>query len=952
MHPIKTPKKLIEVALPLDSINDASVREKSIRHGHPSTLHLWWARRPLAAARAMLFAQLVNDPGYERALGRGVNKDKARVERERLFGIMRRLVKWENTNDSTVIEAARAEIRASWRETCDLNRGHPRASELFNPEVLPGFHDPFAGGGAIPLEAQRLGLQSYASDLNPVAVVINKAMIEMPALFAGMAPIGPVHESDQQASLTVDWSGARGLAEDVRRYGLWMRDEAFRRIGHLYPKVEVPERLGGGEATVIAWIWARTVKSPNPAFSHVDVPLISTYILSSKAGREAYVRPIVSGDIYHFEVVQGIATDEARAGTKSGGRGANFICIVSGTPIGGDYIKAEGVAGRMGSRLLAIVADGPKGRLFLAPSDDMEKVARSAVPQWKPGGAVPARLTGGTCVPYGMKEWGDLFTPRQLVALNTFVDVVQDARAKVRVDAIRNGRVDDGKGMNDGGSGATAYADAISVYLAFLIDQVANHSSTICGWNHPNTQLRSVFSRQALPMTWDYAETNVFSTSSGSFNNLFERQIKGFEALGQKPPGLAMQADARSQTVSADKVISTDPPYYDNIAYADLSDFFYVWLRRSLRSVFPDIFSSMVVPKAEELVATAYRHGGKESAERFFLDGMTDAMGKLAAQAHPAFPTTIYYAFKQSDTSDLGTGNTGWETFLEAVLRAGFSITGTWPVRTEKEGRSIGNGTNALASSIVLVCRKRDADAQTVSRRDFIRELKEELAEAVEVMIGGSDGVSPVAPVDLAQAVIGPGMGIFSKYSSVLEADGSPMSVHAALTLINRMLTEGGDDFDSDTQFCLAWFDEKGWAAGEFGTADILAKAKGTSVDAVKKAGVVEASAGKVRLLKSSEYPVGWNAKDDNSTPVWEALHQLVRALQTEGEVAAGALLAGMPERAEPIRNLAYRLFTLCERKTWRDEARSYNELITSWTGIETASHEKGHYGSQMSIEE
>jgi putative DNA methylase len=582
----------------------------------------------------------------------------------------------------------------------------------------------------------------------------------------------------------------------------------------------------------------------------------------------------------------------------------------------------------------------------------MEKLARTAVPQWRPGGEVPARLTGGTCVPYGMKEWGDLFTPRQLVALNTFVDVVQVARAKVRADAIRNGRVDDGKGMNEGGSGATAYADAISVYLAFLIDQVANHSSTICGWNHPNTQLRSVFSRQALPMTWDYAETNVFSTSSGSFNNLFERQIKGFEALGQKPPGLAMQADARNQTVSANKVISTDPPYYDNIAYADLSDFFYVWLRRSLRSVFPDIFSSMVVPKAEELVATAYRHGGKESAERFFLDGMTDAMGKLSAQAHPAFPTTIYYAFKQSDTSDLGTGNTGWETFLEAVLRAGFSITGTWPVRTEKEGRSIGNGTNALASSIVLVCRRREKNAQTISRRDFIRELKEELAEAVEVMIGGSDGVSPVAPVDLAQAVIGPGMGIFSKYSSVLEADGSPMSVHSALTLINRMLTEGADDFDSDTQFCLAWFDEKGWAAGEFGTADILAKAKGTSVDAVRKSGVVEAIAGKVRLLKSSEYPTGWNAKDDNRTPVWEALHQLIRALQTEGESSAGVLLAGMPERAEPIRNLAYRLFTLCERKTWRDEARSYNELITSWTGIEAASHEKGHYGSQMSIEE
>ena len=550
-----------------------------------------------------------------------------------------------------------------------------------------------------------------------------------------------------------------------------------------------------------------------------------------------------------------------------------------------------------------------------------------------------------------MKEWGDLFTPRQLVALNTFVDVVQDARAKVRADAISAGHDDDGKGLSDGGNGATAYADAISVYLAFLIDQVANHSSTICGWNHPNTQLRSVFSRQALPMTWDFAETNVFSTSSGSFNNLFERQVKGFIALGQKPPGIAMQADARTQTVSANKVISTDPPYYDNIAYADLSDFFYVWLRRSLRGVFPDLFSSMVVPKAEELVATAYRHGGRESAEQFFLDGMTDAMGKLAAQAHPAFPTTIYYAFKQSDTNDLGTGNTGWETFLEAVLRAGFSITGTWPVRTEKEGRSVGNGTNALASSIVLVCRRRDQGAATISRRDFIRELKEELSDAVEVMIGGTDGVSPVAPVDLAQAVIGPGMGIFSKYAAVLEADGSPMSVHAALTLINRMLTEGADDFDSDTQFCLGWFDQQGWVAGEFGLADVLTRAKGTSVEHVKDAGVVEASAGKVRLLKPSEYPAGWIPENDNDTPVWEALHQMIRALRTAGESTAGVLLAGMPQRAEPIRNLAYRLYTLCERKGWAEDARAYNELITSWAGIEVASLEKGHFGSQANLD-
>ncbi|CAG2155519.1 hypothetical protein LMG31506_05434 [Cupriavidus yeoncheonensis] len=259
----------------------------------------------------------------------------------------------------------------------------------------------------------------------------------------------------------------------------------------------------------------------------------------------------------------------------------------------------------------------------------------------------------------------------------------------------------------------------------------------------------------------------------------------------------------------------------------------------------------------------------------------------------------------------------------------------------------VGQGVNALASSIVLVCRKREADTPTVSRREFIRELKEELKEAVDAMIGGAEGVSPVAPVDLAQAVIGPGMAIFSKYGAVLEADGSPMTVHTALTIINGMLTEGGDEFDANTQFCLVWFNEQGWTAGDFGMADVLARAKGTSVNGLKDSGVVEAASGIVRLLKPGEYPSDWTAEQDNNTPVWEALHQMIRALREKGESAAGDLLAGMPQRAEPVRNLAYRLYTLCERKGWAEEARGYNELITSWTGIEAASHEKGHYGSQ-----
>lgn len=952
---IKSPKKLIEVALPLDDINEACAHEKQPGIGaHPRGLHLWWARRPLAAARAVIFSQMVNDPGGNRGYGPGMTKAQAQLERERLFGIIRKLVKWENTNNEEVLAEARTEIAKSWRETCELNRSHPQAAGLFNPDQVPAFHDPFAGGGALPLEAQRLGLESHASDLNPVAVLINKSMIQIPARFAGNSPIGPLDPGEKQRNFDREYSGSEGIAEDVRRYGAWIRDEAFKRIGHLYGTVKLPDTQGGKEATVLTWLWARTVKSPNPAFSHVDVPLAATFVLSSKAGREAFVQPVIEGDSYRFEIKTGIPPENAKAGTKAPGRGSNFLCLLSGTPISGDYIKSEGVAGRMGCRLMAIIADGGRGRIYLSPTTEAESLAKEAQPHWRPTGKVPARLTGGTCVPYGLAEWGDLFTPRQLLGLVTFSDLVQEVHSRIKSDALAAGMANDDRDLDTGGSGAVAYADAISVYLAFAIDRLADYGSSIATWKPSGEQVMQTYKRQAIPMTWDFPESNFFAGKAICWENAVKYSAENLlVASGGKNPicGAATQQDAQNQIVSKDKVVSTDPPYYDNIGYADLSDFFYIWLRRSLKPIFPDLFATMAVPKAEELVATAYRHGSKEKAEAFFLDGMTEAMRRLAEQAHPAFPTTIYYAFKQSDTTDVGTGNTGWETFLEAVLRAGFAINGTWPMRTELSNRMIGAGTNALASSIVLVCRKRELNAPTVSRRDFLRELKEELAEAVEVMIGGAEGISPVAPVDLAQAVIGPGMAIFSKYSAVLEADGSPMTVHSALMVINKMLTEGADDFDGDTQFCLGWFDQLGWTAGEFGQADVLARAKGTSVDGVREAGVVEAGAGRVRLLKPAEYPADWAPENDNRTPVWEALHQMIRALQLQGESAAGALLARMPQRAEPIRNLAYRLYTLCERKGWADEARSYNELITSWLGIEAASHEAGHLGSQAKLD-
>jgi putative DNA methylase len=981
MIPIKTPKKLIEVALPLDAINVACAREKSIRHGHPSTLHLWWARRPLAAARAVIFAQMVNDPGFQQGGGfrYGMNKEKAAIERERLFKIIEDLVLWENTNNEEVLERARAEIRRSWCETCELNKAHPQAAELFNPDKLPAFHDPFAGGGAIPLEAQRLGLESYASDLNPVAVTINKAMIEIPPKFAGRAPVGPAHELKGKASQEMfnkQWQGAQGLAEDVRRYGAWMRGEAQKRIGHLYPQIEITPELiasnarparssglndaenihntglaglqAGQKLTVIAWLWARTVKSPNPAFSHVDVPLVSTFVLSSKMGKEAYVHPVVEGDGYHFEVRTGTPPVSAKNGTKLA-RGANFRCLISETPIEPKYIKAQGIAGRMGAQLMAIVADGTRGRVYLAPPRAHEIIAQQAQPEWKPEVAMPENPRWFSPPYYGLKTYGDLFTPRQLVALTTFSDLVPDAIVRVRADALAAGMADDGRGLDADGYGATAYAEAVGVYLGFGVDRLADRSSTICGWDTGYTKIRNTFGRHAIPMTWDYCEGNAFSESSGNFEDLLEWVQKFLIQAPANVQGNVFQSDAQTQSISTNKVVSTDPPYYDNIGYADLSDFFYVWLRNSLRPIFPNLYATLAVPKAEELVATPYRHGGKVEAEAFFLDGMTHAINNLAQQAHPAFPVTIYYAFKQSDTQDDGgTHSTGWVTFLEAVLRAGFALTGTWPMRTELSNRMIGSGTNSLASSIVLVCRQRAADAPSISRRELLRELNAALPDALLDMT--RNGInSPVAPVDLSQAIIGPGMAIFSQYAAVLEADGTPMSVRTALQLINRFFAE--DDFDHDTQFCLAWFDQQGWATAKFGDADVLARAKGTSVGGLVESGVVASSAGNLRLMRWAELAKDWAPENDARTPVWESLHQLIRALNQDDETAAGGLLARMPERAEPMRALAYRLYTLCERKGRAEDARAYNELVTAWTSIEQASADAGVLGSQTQLD-
>jgi len=954
-HVVKAPKKLIEVALPLEAINQAARDEKAVpRPGHPQTMHYWWARRPLAAARAVIFGQMVNDPSWKWELEHPEDvppnnlKASWAASRKRLFSILEELVKWENTTNEEVLQKARAEIHKSWRETCELNKNHPQASELFSPEKLPAFHDPFAGGGALPLEAQRLGLEAFASDLNPVAVLINKAMVEIPPRFAGRQPANPDWQArSKPEKLLRQWHGAEGLAEDVRYYGQWIRDEAKKRIGHLYPQIEVTAEMAkdrpdlkplvGQKLTVIACLWTRTIKSPNPAFRHVDVPLASTFMLSNREGKEAYVQPVVDGGCYCFTVKMGGPPSEAKDGTKLA-RGANFRCVMSGTAIEPDYIYRETTAGRMGTKLMAIVAEGERSRIYLSPTADHEEAANRAEPSWKPEVSMPENPRWFSPPLYGLRTFGDLFTARQLVALTTFSDLVTEVREKIHQDAVAGGMPDEENALDAGGTGALAYAEAVGVYLASALSRLTSYNNSICHWNMKGGSVAQIFARQAIPMSWDFIEVSPLEKMSGNWAGGIEWVSDVFANLpASMLAGYGSQANASEQNLSRNCIVSTDPPYYDNIGYADLSDFFYVWLRPILRQTYPSLFATVAVPKAEELVATPYRHGSMEKAEAFFLDGMKRAMQTLAEQAHRAFPITIYYAFKQSESeSEAGTTSTGWETFLDAVFRAGLSITGTWPMRTEKQGRMLSSGTNTLASSIVLVCRPRTVNAISISRRAFQRELNQVLPEALDEMTKGAGGErSPVAPVDLSQAIIGPGMAVFSKYAAVLEADGTPMSVRTALQLINRFL--GEDDFDHDTQFCLHWFEQYGWKEGRFGEADTLARAKGTSVEGVKHAGVLFAAAGIVRLLKWADYPEDWDPMTKRRLPVWEVLHQLIRVFKSEGESGAGAVLSAIQAKAEATRQLAYRLYTLCERAGWAEDARAYNEIVTSWSAIESA---------------
>lgn len=901
-------KKLIEVAIPLDDINAASAREKSIRHGHPSTLHLWWARRPLATARAVIFASLVDAPSSHPELW--PTEEEQEAERQRLFGIIRELVQWENSNNEEVLEKARAEIR-KW-----------------NPE-MPTLLDPFAGGGAIPLEAQRLGLKAIAADLNPVAVMINKAMIEIPPRFKDLLPVNP---EDRAALVEGGYHGAQGLAKDIHYYGELLKQKAYEKIGHLYPKVRDPET--GEERTVIAWIWARTVKCPNPACG-CEMPLVKSFWLSKKKGKEAYIEPVVEDGHIRYEVRHG--KGEVHEGTVDR-TGVKCACCGERVPL--SYVRGEAKIGHVGTRLLAIVAEGKNGRLFLDSQVRQENAADVSLKHTEyPDGVVSIDPRNFSSRNYGMEHFADMFTHRQLRMLTTFADLLPELESKI-FDDCKDMFSSDDRDLQDGGVGAKAYSQAIAVYLGFVIDRMTESHSSLCGWNASAVSIRSTFARQSLSMVWDFAEANPFSASSGSFQNIIESIGNAVVTLPCCGVGKAVQQNAAQDNGLDTLMISSDPPYYDNITYADLSDFVYIWMRYSLQHIYPSLFGTMITPKKDELIASPYRFlkngkttaSSKSEAKKFFETGMVNVCHLLHKYTREDIPVTIYYAYKQNDVDEKkGKASSGWETMLSAIIQSGFAITGTWPMRTEREGRMRNYESNALASSIVLVCRKRSAAIGSCSRKEFVRKLRRELTSAIAKLQSAN-----IAPVDMMQSAIGPGISVYSRYEHVLEADGTEMSVRTALQLINQELDTffGGqsEGLDAETRFAIELYTQQGYGEMAFGTADVLARAMNTSVAHIAETGCIVSGKGIVRLTKREELPgqkKGWS-----NEPSWMRLQRLAHAMEREGIRGCAELLMNAVGGQDELKHLAYRMYQIAEDRSESSEAAVYNNLVISWEDI------------------
>lgn len=895
------PKKLIEVALPLDVINDASAYDKMPGIGaHPKGIHHWWARLPLPSARAILFASLVDDPTSHP--DKFPTEESQVAERERLFDIIRRLCQKKLHTKQEVFEEANNEIL----KHCEGK--------------LPTVLDPFAGGGSIPLEGMRLGLSVQASDLNPVAVLINKAQLEILPEFANHEPINPAIQNKKKLT---EWKLGKGLAEDISYYGERINEEAKKQIGHYFPKA----KHNGKECNVVAWLWARTVKCPNPSCG-CDMPLVRSFVLSKKTPNY-YTQPIIErssngNKVIRYEVLQG---NPAIKGTINRG-GAVCVCCTEGVKL--NYIREQGKLQKISQRLIATVIEFGRGKTYISPTKDHEEIANQNFESWKPDTKFPVDATRDIRTPlYGIYCHWQAFTSRQLLALDFLQNQIKELHKRLSKENYTKG-----------------YAEAICTFLMLSVDRLVDFNNSLCRWNSGNEKIMNLFGRQAIPMIWDFGEANILGDAVGAWKTCYEYESDCIEVILTtiSRNQIAMQFNASKYEFFDEKfLVSTDPPYYNNIGYSDLSDFFYVWLRQGLGHIYPDLLSTVLVPKMEELVAADFRYGSKEAAKEHFEGGFKEAFKGLKKGLDRRFPLTVYYAFKQEEDEDINDSEdentdsinltTGWETLLESLVSTGFQIIATWPIKASQKWRMVAMGTNSLTSYIVLACRPRPDDASSITRREYLQILKQELPLAITLL-----QKSNLAPVDMAQATIGPGIGIFSRFSKIMEQDGSVMSIRTALSLINKslaeILAEQEGDFDTETRWALAWFEQNEFEPGEFGDANALALAKNTAVNALVHTGIVRSGAGKVQLLPRIELSATWNPESDTRVVIWEITQHLIKQLQDGGEIAAARLYKKIGPQGDVARELAYHLFTICEKKGWSQEATAYNSLVLSWNQI------------------
>ncbi|MCY4442679.1 MAG: DUF1156 domain-containing protein [Deltaproteobacteria bacterium] len=891
-------KKLIEVALPLDAINAAAGRENNIHTGLPANLHTWWARKPLGVARAVLFASLTDDPSeYSKSPA-----EEAR-NRDRLFALIEKLADVRQGMKPGVLRDARAEILKS------------------NGGQMPSFWDPFCGGGSLPLEALRLGLNTTATDLKPVAVFITRILIELAPRHARKTPINP---HDRKSFLASPEAPFDGLKNDVLYYGGRIGEKLFARLSGFYPSSDLPKEFGRRQANIVAWIWARTVTCPNPS-CRAAAPLVNKFWLSTHKGNESFVHPTFDPVTKKFRFAI------RHAGTPLDGtvNRSGAMCLACENPISFDHIRVQGTAGRISYTLMAMAAEGPRGRLYLCPDNRHDEIAAACVPSAEPDSELPSSALGFRVQKYGLTRHSDLFTKRQLTALEVLADEVANIRSEIILDS----------------GGDNSYADLVQAFLALSLSRVAQTNNTLVRWLIRPTGTSKgtpAFDRPIVSMVWEFSEGNILGSSVGSWQAALRNPLTALSCLPFEPnTGVARQADAALHSTDiTNAAISTDPPYFDAIGYADLADFFYIWLRRAMGNVHPDIFGTMLVPKDGDMtVALGRKDVSRSDATQVFLERLYQAFGKVHLATSHTTPVSIYYAFKQTETATSSDGDgsaiirsTGWETLLQGVIRSGFQITGTWPLRTESASRLRAIGSNALASSILLVCRPRECEAGTATRRQFLNSLRAKLPPALSHLQSGN-----VAPVDLAQASIGPGMAVYSSYDRVLDADGSELSVGNALTLINQSLDEvladQEADFDPDTRWAVSWFEQTGFEEGEFGQAETLSKAKNTSINGLVGAGIVVSTRGRVRLLRPEELEKNWDPSKDKRLTVWEVVHFLVRELDSS-ELNAAQMIKRLGPIAEVGRELAYRLFSIAERKKWPKDALTYNALVLAWPEI------------------